>query len=268
MDIEKLSNSQLLLLTLLVSFVTSTASGVLTVSLLEETPQTVTQTVNRVVERTIERVEQSENGGAAVVTRETTVVVKEEDVLGDSVQKHVGRLGALHSGTTTTQAIGSGIILPGEGLLATATNAVAGVESLLIKIGNTVYPGEVVFESENGVALVAPELAEGQSLPNVEYEVLTEGIRRGQSVSALSGRGAVLTGIISFIDGRTIDTDLEQSRLPYGATLISTLGDLVGIHVEESEGSRASFIAGSAILDALDQYQTSEVVTEEGNATI
>lgn len=268
MDIEKLSNSQLLLLTLLVSFVTSTASGVLTVSLLEETPQTVTQTVNRVVERTIERVEQAENGGAAVVTRETTVVVKEEDVLGDSVQKHLGRIAALHSATTTTQAIGSGIILPGEGLLATATQAVRGVEKILVKIGNSVYPAKIVFESDNGVALIAPELPEGKTLPQVDYEVLTEGIRLGQSVSALSGRGAVLTGIISLVNGSVIETNLEQSRLPYGATLISTLGDIIGMHVREGEGTRASFITGAAILDALKAYQSSGVVTEEGNATI
>ncbi len=120
MDIEQLSKSQLLLLTLLVSFVTSTATGVLTVSLLEETPQTVTQTVNRVVERTIEKVEQGE-AGAAVVTRETTVVVKEEDVLGDSVEAHSARVVALHVGTTTTASIATGLYLPNQGFIASAS---------------------------------------------------------------------------------------------------------------------------------------------------
>ncbi len=80
MQIEELNKTQIILLTLLVSFVTSIATGIVTVTLMDQAPADVVRTVNRVVERTVERVVP---GPAAVVTeiKEVPVIITEESLV-------------------------------------------------------------------------------------------------------------------------------------------------------------------------------------------
>ena len=80
---EDLTKTQIVLLTLLVSFVTSIATGIITTSLLAEAPQGVTQTINRVVERTIEKVTPVPGGSS---TKEVTVI-KEDDAVSSAIEK-------------------------------------------------------------------------------------------------------------------------------------------------------------------------------------
>jgi S1-C subfamily serine protease len=89
MDIEQLNKSQLVLLTLLVSFVTSLATGIVTITLMEQAPPAITQTVNRIVERTIEKVvpQDGQVAAAANVVTEKTVVVHESDQVTEAVAK-------------------------------------------------------------------------------------------------------------------------------------------------------------------------------------
>src|SRR3989338_8958132 len=93
MDLEKLTKHQILLLALLVSFVTSIATGIVTVSLMDQAPEGVTRIINQIVERTVETVAPTQ--GAAVATTETTVVVKQDELVPQSiaaVQKSIVRI--------------------------------------------------------------------------------------------------------------------------------------------------------------------------------
>ncbi|MCE9585048.1 hypothetical protein K8Q94_00265 [Candidatus Nomurabacteria bacterium] len=56
MDIKDLNKTQLILLALLLSFVTSIATGISTVTLLQQAPASVTVPINRVVRQTVEKI--------------------------------------------------------------------------------------------------------------------------------------------------------------------------------------------------------------------
>src|SRR3989344_6281491 len=125
MDLEHLNRAQIILLTLLVSFVTSIATGIVTVTLLDQAPKGVTQTINRIVERTVERVVPEVSTSQVATVKETTIVVKEEDLITDSIAKNQGTLVRILARPVAlpdvpSDVVGVGIVLNTEGLVATA----------------------------------------------------------------------------------------------------------------------------------------------------
>jgi len=82
MDIEKLTKTQIVLLTLLISFVTSLATGIVTVALMSQAPPSVSQTINRFVDQTVEKIVPGDP------VRETEIViVTEEDLVVRAVKE-------------------------------------------------------------------------------------------------------------------------------------------------------------------------------------
>src|SRR5580698_3542228 len=121
MDIEKLTKSQIVLLTLLVSFVTSIATGIVTVSLMQQAPPAVAETVNRVIENTIETVATSTKGqsAAAVVTQQKTVIVNESDLIAQAVKQAAPSVVEIYtSNTDSPQFLGLGVIVDASGTVA------------------------------------------------------------------------------------------------------------------------------------------------------
>jgi S1-C subfamily serine protease len=115
---EELNKNQIVLLTLLVSFVTSIATGIVTVTLMNQAPAAVTQTINRIVERTVEKVVPGEPKVTTVV-KEVPVVVTEEKLIVDVINQAspaVVRVADAEGKTT----LGSGFVVSETGLVATA----------------------------------------------------------------------------------------------------------------------------------------------------
>ncbi|MBU2109519.1 hypothetical protein KKB71_00985, partial [Patescibacteria group bacterium] len=80
---ENLTRTQIILLVLLVSFVTSLATGIVTVTLVNQAPQPITHTLGKVIEKTIERVVPGESQPVSV---QPPVVISPEEAIVKIVQ--------------------------------------------------------------------------------------------------------------------------------------------------------------------------------------
>jgi S1-C subfamily serine protease len=263
MEIENLTKMQIVLLTLLVSFVTSIATGIVTVTLMDQAPPAVTQTLNRVVERTVERVVPDDSKqGASVITKETTVVVKEEDLITDSINnnsKSVVRIyEALEDGTTGVLK-GLGVLVSRDGIIATDPSVIESGLTYIIETANKeVFSSNVVETGESEPAMfLLVEIPEGDEtvFPAVELAKHIS-FKLGQTILSLTGeeRTDVAIGIIAGLIEEDVIVEVPVSA-EEGATDIEEEGEeaqpetikvlsLIKTSIDEKE-----VIAGSPLID-------------------
>jgi hypothetical protein len=232
MDIEDLSKSQFLVLMLLVNFITSIATGVLTVSLLDQAPENVTQTVNRIVDHTIETIATS-TPLAAIVTPTPTVVTKTiientDDQLTTAVADQVARSVDIYSSTgTSTPAIAEGTYLPKAQAVVTATQNELPAEVTVVFADGSSAMASI---SHSGATLTIYGFSDTATLPAAPAATLASesSLKQGQAVVALTGDGSAVTGIISKIDNTTgVQTTLPV--VPAGYAAVDASGDIIGI---------------------------------------
>ena len=272
---DDLNKTQIILLTILVSFVSAIATSIFTVKLLEEAPEAVTQTINRVVERTIERVVPAEpsTGGKVeqtVIEKETTVVVKEEDLITDSIEKTKKKIVRLVTivpgstpvsvGTSTPESSpeytfhGIGVIVSGGGLIATAPQFADIKDLYAITPDGVQHKTKFVRSASTMTILQVEPATEGEviSLSPAVF-VDSKSLKLGQTVIALGGedRTSVSMGIIaSLVEGNitkgetpvkgivSVQTNISGS-IP-GSPIVNIFGELVGIDLQGVPGQFTS----------------------------
>ncbi|MDP6387735.1 MAG: hypothetical protein QGG63_00415 [Candidatus Pacebacteria bacterium] len=297
MDIERLTKMQIVLLTLLVSFVTSIATGIVTVTLMDQAPPAVTQTINRVVERTVERVVPDKSQGASVITKEVTVVVKEDDLITDSIEKNsksIVRIKKINGGGTSGKFVGLGIIVSRDGMIATDPSVIKDNPAYIIETASGETFNANVLEEEGGklsvfLAVETPEEEKEIIFSPVAFSN-AENFKLGQTIISLTGekRTDVAIGIISGLieDEITVETpeeeaeneDAMQTEVPEetvvvlsliktninekdvfsGSPLIDIFGEVIGISTTDSFiGKTALFKPVLEIKSALSDIQAS-----------
>jgi S1-C subfamily serine protease len=257
MDIEKLTKSQIVLLTLLISFVTSIATGIVTVSLMQQAPPAVAETVNRVIEHTIETVASSTPKGqsaATVVTQEKTVVVNESDLIVHAVKQVTPSVVRIYADSANGSGfLGLGIVIDASGTIATDISALADSPdaTLTLSNGTSVRAFVTSRDSASGLLYLTPATSSAATLPNWTPATLTTSDPDlGESVVALSGDQIpqIGEGLVTRIvpadstasTPKVISTDIPAGSIMPGSPVIDTNGNVVGVSTGVSRASSPS----------------------------
>jgi S1-C subfamily serine protease len=255
MEIEELSKSQIILLTLLVSFVTSIATGIVTVSLMDQAPPIVAQTVNRVIEHTIETVAPKGQAASTVVTQEKTVVVNESDLVSQAVGKVSASLVRIYSSDQNAPTfLGLGIVLDTQGTIVTDSGALgeAPDAELTLADGTQVYALVTHRDTTNGLAFMQATSTASTTPTWVPATLSSDQAVLGQSVVALSGKtiARIASGLVTAVASSTlIDTNIPADSILDGSPIIDTSGNIIGISTQASRDlSSTGFIAASLLI--------------------
>ena len=257
MDIEQLSKSQIVLLTLLVSFVTSIATGIVTVSLMDQAPPVIAQTVNRVIERTVESVTPAAKGQAAtsVITQEKTVVVKESDLISQAVQRASASIVRIYSSNVESSSfLGLGVVLDSSGTVVTDSKAIdAGDVSLAMSDGTRVRAFITKRDEVNSLAFMQPATSSTSTITWTPVTVASDHAVLGGTVVAISGKSVARIApgvIIAMPQTMVIDTKVPEDSILSGSPLINTDGNLIGISTSAARNSSASAFLSASVLIA------------------
>lgn len=266
-----LNTQQIILLCLLVSFVTATATGITVVSLMQQAPEPVTQTINRVVERTVETVtqqpiEEIKDIVASVTSPDSTppqrevvtVVVNQEDQTINAVEKNERSIVRIVRDNQAEDFTTLGIILNKEGdvLVDRRTiNTVATYKgvyargSFLLRIDNEFsHPNFAIFKiTENSPGDFVPV-----TLGN------SDNLKLAQSVISLSGSqsNSVAIGEVAALikdsEGQisSIRTSVNPNNVLTGSVILNLNGSVVGFRANTPE-DRTVFVPINTIKSIL-----------------
>lgn len=252
---EYLTKTQIVLLTLFVSFVASMATGIVVVTLMQQSPEPVSQTITRVVERTIEKI-----SPAAPTTVTKTVVVKDEDLVVSAIDRNLKSTVAFKTtvGEGGVISAGVGTIVSPDGLVITDRWNL-GLGELYTTVNSIQYKFEVISNEEGnnlGLGRLVPVYA--TSTPAFSAVTLgsTATLKLGQTTIVIGGRDGktISTGLITILDTHTVvnkETKVETKVLDNigvsprfssssnGAPIINLSGEVIGfLSINESLGSQ------------------------------
>lgn len=225
MDIERLNKTQIILLALLMSFVTSIATGIATVSLMEKAPTDVMRVIDRIVEKPIETIVP---GAKEVVTN--TVVVQESELIAKSVEMIRPSVVRVYEIKRPKNVfIAFGFVTDESGTIVSSTASFAQKKTYVAVRDDGVSFKMIAQSVTGGMTTFTPDTTQEGGVPTgfkPISRIASTNIKLGQTVIALSGSESytVSPGVVTNIS-------LPEADNPTGISMIRTTIDTVGMAV-------------------------------------
>lgn len=252
---ENLTKHQIILLTLLISFVTSIATGIVTVALMNQAPLGITQTINRVVERTIEQVTPSINQ----TTTKETIVVNVDDQITSAIDKNTNSIVRIYRTDTDPTNSGNGPILVSLGALVSDDGMIATDNSVISTDGNyflittdNKLHNLTIVRAKSGEQIALLKTAADDKIALIglsKVAISTQAdLKLGQAVVYLGGdtKNTVATGIISSLNIKDIKSDSTASSTATSTQATKTVSVVSSI---QTSIPSTNFIEGGLLLN-------------------
>jgi hypothetical protein len=276
---EDLTKQQMVLLTVLVSFVCSVATSISIVALLTDAAQPVTQTINNVIEKTIEKVVTGTT--TPVYVKQPPVVVKSESekvitAVGINLPKIVVVRDTTKEGevpnATSTAKLGIGAVVSPEGLIAADSSTLGEKTDFIIVFGDKYRLAKKVYTD------TVLHLALLQTGEPTKGDTNTDGITfappaymRGEMTLGLplvalggeNGKSMIRGSLTELPDKKTsplIAGDLALPESYKGGIVFSLDGNVLGFILSGTEG-RSQIIYYTNILSVISDYKNSKPET-------
>jgi hypothetical protein len=256
MDVKELNKSQLIMLALLLSFVTSIATGITTVTLMQQAPSSVTVPINRIIKQTVEKIVPGET-----INTTQTVIVKEEDLVVDAIAKNqtalfsLSREGMSENGQTVEIGEGKALAVSTEGIVVVDATFVSDKGVYYVKNSSGKFKADFVSTNKSGFSFlkIGAPLDEKNKL---EFTVPSFGDLNKMKI----GQKIIIFGssISSFIFDGANDLRLSGTKSNAGAPVLDLDGNVLGIALSGD----TSFVSISTITEALKEVLATPPVAQ------
>jgi hypothetical protein len=246
---EHLTKAQIVLLTLFVGFVSSMATGIVVVTLMQQAPEPILQTITKVVEKTIEKVVPT-----IIEKPGKQIVIKDEDLLIAAIDRNIQGVVAfkISDEDGEVRSAGVGVIISPDGMVVTNKKNVGG-GVMITTVGGVRYALELVpgvASDSFALGKLVSVVPAATSSPVVVFApvVLADRsvLKVGQTAVVIGGWDGrtIANGLVTSLDERMIvnkDTKVETkiiegiglsqrlSNFSNGAPIISLEGVVIGL---------------------------------------